>query len=105
MTVQQVYIFSISTENISAAMATDGAKVQYMTPGYGPDDEDNRDRAELGEEMLKLAGDDVDDPFVLLAGNIMAMVTDPFEFPSFEEAADAAQELFDRNAVADEFAV
>lgn len=110
MAVEQVYMFSVGTENIRGALATDGVKVQYLTPDAGIDDEDNLERAASAENMLKLAkgpeGDqEIEDPFVVIAGNVMALVTDPVEFPDFAAAAVAAQELFDRGAVADDFAI
>lgn len=110
MTVRQVYLFNISTEAINGALATDGSKVQYLTPGTGADDAQNRERAMHAERMLDLAkGPDgtrpVENPFTVIAGNVMALVTNPFEFPDFNAAAAAAQALFYRGAVAGEFAV
>lgn len=107
MAVEQVYVFDIDSEKIKAAVATDGTTVQYLGASV-PRDSDANERmsASYAEKLTDEAVAEYDiPPMEAVMRNVYAMVTDEVEFPDFDAAAEAAQELFDRDAVADEFAI
>lgn len=102
--VEQSYLFAVDeAEKIVAAMATDGTKVQFLAAASP--DEPVKDIEDSLTGLLERGVPEDLTPLEYIGGTFHFMITDGFEFDSFEAAATAAKEQFDRGAVADDFAI
>ena len=103
--ITQVYVFDMDSERIKAAVATDGQTARYFVANPGVDPSGVKGVEEsMTRRLASGRAPRESTPIEVIAHDLYALVSDEFKFASYEAAEAAAQELFDRGAIAEEFA-